>query len=53
MNKISDQDLRIEDIPPNNDLKQAAQFAHSVDYLYSFEKTAKVFKKRKRKNCER
>ena len=44
MKKISDKDLRLEDIPPNNSYEGAAEFAHALDQLDSFDETAKISK---------
>ncbi len=49
MNKISDSDLKLIDIPENNNLTQAGQFAHSIDKLDTFEKIAEISKKVKSK----
>ncbi|TLX72827.1 hypothetical protein E9993_16945 [Labilibacter sediminis] len=45
MIKIADKDLKLRDIPSNNDLSGANRFAHSLDKLDSFDNISDISKK--------
>lgn len=45
MTKIADKDLKLSDVPDNNDLSRANRFAHSLDNLDSFENISDISKK--------